>query len=90
VFAQQSNPHMLHCEPLLRSALVSLIFRRGSSKIVSQQHRSSSGKVWNSSIDAKGNELAGADDRKGRGLITALEIERFVLDAVDVNYLTWV
>jgi hypothetical protein len=25
VFAQQSNPHMLQCEPLLRSALVSRI-----------------------------------------------------------------
>jgi len=39
--------------------------------------------------DAKGNEVVGVNDRKLFGILTALEIERFVFGAVDVNDLTW-
>jgi hypothetical protein len=54
-----------------------------------------SDKAWDSSVvsylfrDA-GNELARLNEPKGRGVVTALEIDRLVLGAVDMNHLTWV
>jgi hypothetical protein len=38
---------------------------------------------------ASGNEL-GVDDRKVLCVVTALEVERLVVDAVDMNHLAWI
>jgi len=38
---------------------------------------------------AGGNRAIGVDDRKPFGILTALEIERLVDGAVDVDNLTW-
>ena len=35
----------------------------------------------------KRNAIGGVDDRQRLGIFTALQIERFILDAVDMNYL---
>jgi hypothetical protein len=40
--------------------------------------------------NASGNEIAGVDDRKALGIVTALEIKRLVLGGVDLHRLLWV
>src|SRR5262245_51606572 len=47
------------------------------------------GLLWLLECDAKGNKVVGVNDRKLFGIRTALETERFVFGAVDVNDLTW-
>ena len=40
-------------------------------------------------LDAKASEFVVIDHRKGLGVTAALEIERLVFDAVDMNHLPW-
>jgi hypothetical protein len=38
---------------------------------------------------ARGGELAGVDDGKLLSIVTALKIERLLLDGIDMNHLAW-
>jgi hypothetical protein len=38
---------------------------------------------------ARGDELASVDDGKLLSVVTALKIERLLLDGIDMNHLAW-